>query len=817
MNLFFYQLKQAYFSLKQKPGFVFSIVSTMGITLGALLCVLTLAYVMLIKPLPYPEQGRLFVAEHKVLDVNKEIKTVAFGYAGLVHLHQNKSIFEQSTIMYYGQDVITSHRDQPLVNITYTSPELHQLLLSPLALGRIFEASEALNTNNPVAVLSYQSWQQAYDGRPNILEESINISGVSYRIVGVLAESFVEPELVDIGRETQVWLPWDFNPASEGQRQSFASIDGNLKLIGQLKKGLSQSQAKQLLTPLVSERWQKGVTEMAFFKGWSIEMELSSIKEVMLGESESIAVMLLVGVIGLVMIACANISNLFISNAVEKQEQMAIQAAIGATKNHLFRRMFAETSLLMLMSIMLALVVAKTGFNILQQYLVSVLPRIHELSLNLVTFSCAVLVTIILALLFAKLSIRMINYRVLNTSLQSSGKGRGLQVSKKTRQLLIVSQVALATVLVFTNVSLLKYAVKTINAPLGFTTKNISTLILNFSSAKPPTQEETIATMAEIMENLAALPQVEAIAQGGSPLDGFGIKALTKLTASERYTPYFKRIDHRYFSIIEQPLLQGENFTAVDRRENPHAMIVNHAFAKQLETNGNVIGMRLTSMGEPDFIIRGIVKDIAIPGETAFGSDDITAAVPRAYAPNALNTQSFMIKIKAGQFLSRQQLGKSLAEVDSRYAVFSFNAMSDMLIQRLFIEITIAITTTVLALITFFLAGLGLYGVLSYSTQMRRLELGTRMAIGAKRDDLIIMMIKDNAKPVIFGFLLSLIILFGLYLFLSVELSSYLTMQLVPMLVVTLLMIFSLSLLACYLPLRQYIDKPASYSLRGAE
>jgi predicted permease len=816
MNI--YSIKQAYLSLKQKSGFVFSVVSTMGITLGALLCVLTLNYLLLIEPLPYPEQNRLFVVEHNVIDAKKEIQKVAFSYPGLVQLYKSKVAFEQAAMIYYAQDVIISHRSQPLVNTTYVTPELHQFLASPMAVGRMFEASEIIGSNNPVAMLSYNTWQQEYEGSVDILEQKLNIRDVSFRIVGVLAEDFFEPSLTEIGRETQVWLPWDFNPESIEGRQNFGNIKNNFKFIGQLKKGVSQSQVRQLITPLVSELWQeKFVAKFDFFQGWSVDMEMQPIKEVILGDSEPIAAMLLAGVVGLILIVCANISNLFMARTAEKQREMAIQVAIGASKKHLFKAMFAETSLLMFMSIILALIIAKTGFDIMQHFLAAVLPRVSELALTPITFGAAILITFIFALFFAELSTRMINYRRLNISLQSSGKGNGLQVSKKVRRVLIASQVALATVLVFTNFSLLKDALKTINAPVGFSTNNISTLVLNFSSTQVLNQEEEIPILAEIMVKLEALSQVESIAQGSSPLDGFGIKALTKHVSNEKHIPYFKRIDQRYFTLIDQRLLQGENFTIVDRRDNINMMIVNQAFAKQLKADGDVIGMRLSSIGEPDFKIIGIVKDIAIPNEVAFGSDDADASVPRVYAPNSLSGRSFMLKFKPDQSVSRQQLGTLLAEIDSRYSVFSLNAASDILTQRLFTEITTAFTTAALALITFVLAGIGLFGVLSYSTQMRRLEIGTRMAVGAKRYDLILMVITDNVKPVIFGILLSVVILLAVYVSFTDALSPYITLQLVPIFTATIFLISTLSILACYLPLRKFINFPAISSLRGTE
>ncbi len=809
--------KQAWGSLKKKPGFVLTVLMTMGITLGALLCAITLNYLLLVEPLPYPEQERIFVVEHGILGAEKEAKGTAYTYPGLVHLYKSKEAFEQSAMMSYGQDVIISHRSQPLVNTTYVTPELHQILASPLAIGRVFKASEALETNNPVAILSYNTWKREFNGSADILDQKIELSGISYRIVGVLGENFVEPELNGIGQETQVWLPWDFNQAGQRQRQSFGNISGNLKFLGKLNKGVSISQAEQVLTPLVNTRWREGVAEIGFFKGWTIVMGVRSVKDVMLGDSESIAVMLLAGVIGIVLIACANISNLFMARTAEKQRLMAIQAAIGATKKHLFKAMLAETSLLMFMSIILALVLAKTGFYVMQQYLGAILPRVNELSLNPVTFGCAVLVTVIFALFFAKLSTRMINYRALNTTLQSSGKGSGLQVSKKTRQVLIASQVALATVLVFANFSLLKDAVKTINAPIGFATNNISTLILNFSSTDFPTQEEAIPIMAEIMEKLEALPQVESISQSNSPLDGFNVRALTNVVDNERYTPYFKAIDHTYFSMIEQQILEGDNFTLVDRKDGTNVMIVNQAFAKQLRADGDVMGMQI-STGRPDpFKIVGIVKDIDIPNEAAIGSDDADAGVPRVYVPNRLGNQSFMVKVKPGQSVGREQLGKLLSEVDARYSVFSFNAASDNLTQRLFAEITTAITTAVLASLVFLLAGIGLYGILSYGTQLRRFELGARMAIGATRKHLLSMIINDNTKAVMIGFFGSVILFSIAYIGLSEYIQPLLNWQVFPMIVATLVLIILVTLFACYWPLRKYINKPAIYSLRGSD
>ena len=146
MRLLIRQYKQAWASLKKKPGFILTVLLTMGITLGALLCAITLNYLLLVEPLPYPEQDRIFVAQHKIIDTEKQTDAVAFTYPGLVHLYKSKEAFEQAAMMNYSQNVIVSHRSQPLVNTAYVTPELHQILASPMAMGRMFEASEAMGT-----------------------------------------------------------------------------------------------------------------------------------------------------------------------------------------------------------------------------------------------------------------------------------------------------------------------------------------------------------------------------------------------------------------------------------------------------------------------------------------------------------------------------------------------------------------------------------------------------------------------------------------------------------------------------------------------
>jgi ABC-type antimicrobial peptide transport system permease subunit len=518
--------------------------------------------------------------------------------------------------------------------------------------------------------------------------------------------------------------------------------------------------------------------------------------------------LLLAGVIGLVLIACANISNLFMSRTAEQQRQLAIHAAVGATKRKLFSTIVAETGLLMVISVILALIIATVGFFVMQLFLAQKLPRVDELAVNWVTLTSAAAISAMLALFFAGLSSRMINYRALNATLQSSGKGTGVQVSKKIRKLLIMSQVAVVTSLVFVNISLFKDSITTINQDLGFNTHNLMSITFANSSAVRPERETRKQLMNEVREQLAALPQVEKVAQGRAPLNGFNIWATTVPNSNERYTPEAKEVDHNYFQMINQQLIEGDFFKESDIKDEAHVVIVNDILAKRLAPTGSAVGLKIAFSDDPLTII-GVVKGIQIPGETE---------VPiRAYVPASLADNEMVIQLKPNATISREQVVTVLSEVTSQYNIFAMELLNTQKSQLLFTQYTTAITSAVLAVLTFFLAAIGLYGILSYSTHMRRFEIGTRLAIGAKRFDLISLIIKDNLASITLGMVLSLVILVILYLGFSEQLADYVNVTLISLFAITITLISLVSLFACYWPLRPFINRPAIYSLRGNE
>lgn len=797
--------KQAWQSLTKQPGFIATVVLTMGLSLGALLCVLTLAYQMLLAPLPYPEQDRLYQVTSTITAADERIVAKALTYPGAEELYKKRAEFGDAALLNYAQDVLTSHALQPTLNIGFVTDNWFSLLAIDMAQGRGLEVTEGMESFNPVAVISHKTWQETFAADPDVVGTTMSFSGTNFRIIGVISEHFSEPALNPDHSDTQVWLPWDYNLVSY-LKGNWLRPEPGLLMLAKLGDEQNPLQVAQTSGTVLDNAWQTHTDSFEPLKGSYVENELTPLAKAISGDLGTTVMLLIIGVVGLVAIASVNIANLFMSRTAEQQRNLAIQATLGATPNRLFMHLLHQSGQLMMLSILLALPVAAIGFALLQGYLSDVFVRTDELALGPFTLFVAVSVVVLFALLFAALGSRLINYNALNTILQSSGKGTGIQVSKRTRTGLMFSQVAIATVLVFVNGVLFTGAVKLINQPLGFQTDNIMRLDLSFSGARWPSEAELIPTMVALQKNLEQLPEVARVSRASPPLRPFMLAEMVDAQGDERFLFESKSVSFDYFDLIAQPFLRGESFAESDQRDYSRVLIVNDVFANRISPDGDVIGKVLTEFGSDTYRIIGVVKGIKVPGHSEIP--------PRGYRPTSLALGSSMIEVKPGKTLTREQVIDVLGGVNKQFAVGRFDSLSALKDRLLFTQYMTAVTTAALAILSLFVTAVGLYGILSYATTLRRTEFGTRMAIGAHKGVLVKMVFSDNIKPVIAAIVLGLIALVGLYAVYQEAVSPYLNFAAIWVMVATLASIIGITFIAGYLPLKRFVDKPVIYSLR---
>ncbi|MFZ8201763.1 ABC transporter permease [Alteromonas portus] len=804
-----FYLTQAISSLRLRFGFVGSVTVTLGVTLGALLAVLTLSFYIVWQALPYPEQDQIVKLDYQRIDQNNEIQSTKYLYPAAVDLYKS-SLQEQTVdlmaLSRYGQEVLVSKQNQPRVNTLYVTPEWFAVFGSKTVLGRFFTENEGIDSFVPGAVISYDAWKTLFNGDSNVLSQSITVNGKSHPIVGVLEESFVEPEVYQIGRQNQVWLPWDFN---NSEYQGYWGLaDNEIVVMAKTHPNVKLKHVGMTLSIHANELFQQSSTGNGNTKPLRVNLVAEPIREVVSQDSFGTIILLLAGGFGLVAIAITNIANLMMARTVAQLKKLSIAAALGAKKKHLFYSLFAESSVLVCMSLVFAFLIASFTLMLVKQYCSEWIPRTQELQLNWFTALTAVVLAIVLALTFAWLNSRLINYSELKSAIQSSGKGTGGQISKKSRNLLIGCQISVATLLVCISSALIIDSAKHLNKKLGVDTDELMFMEFSIATLEWKGWGHYAPDVKRLQDNLIGVAEVQSMSFARSPLDDLHQFPVVDTQTNQDYFPFHRNVDEYYFDVSGQKILLGRGFTKEDIEQSSPVVIVNQTFANLLAASyETTLGKKIAVKGEKPLEIVGIVQDLHLPNKRE--------VPPRFYVPNNGSGMWALVKLAPNQIFDRAKMIDQLSQINSQFVLTKYESVDESLFNANFNTLFTLVASAVLSLLTILLASVGLFGILSYSTQIRRVEICTRMAIGAKQKAIIAMVLRDNLGVVSIGLAIGVILcitffnLFGEGIF-STTLVAYL-----PAILITAIVISALVLMASYIPLKNFFKQPITKGLRG--
>ncbi|NQY65664.1 MAG: ABC transporter permease [Alteromonadaceae bacterium] len=562
MNDFFLEMKYAMVSLLKAPTFFLSIVITLGLTFGALITAFALNHLIFVEPLVYQDHERLVVANH-VRVKNKADKGEGFqSYPALIKWFNKNEVFSEQSLIQINPAQLTGIVSQPKINMSFVTPGYFSITSAPMLQGRAFNQDEGLNNQKPVAVITKKLWLKYFDPADNIIGKTISVEDVNYTVIGVLSDKFIQPQVFRWKQESDIFLPWDFNFDSPYIRKTWDNFMPYNLLIGKLKTGITQQRAQLQLTHLIQNDFTEQFQGKDYWSGVSLQARLTSFEHTIIGDSHTTSALFFAGVLALMLIAFSNAINLFLSRTAQKQRKMAIQVALGAKKTHIFREILAESTCLVIAATVLSIFVSLAGITLLQTYVSDLLPRLEELRFKFITLLFVIIISIILALTFALVAANSINYRRLNTILQTSGKGAGLQISSRTRMILIASQVTLTIVLLTVNFSLMFEAMGTINQPLGINTDDTHYLTLS-TGQNELSKKELLLHAKGIKKTLEKQPDIAAVT----------------IVSSNPLTPRMRRsvflpgtpknkigtdvliVDHDYLSLMEHNVLEGRNFS----------------------------------------------------------------------------------------------------------------------------------------------------------------------------------------------------------------------------------------------------------------
>lgn len=771
MNItrFAHQLKLAVNSLRQAKGFSIAIILTLSLTLACFFVVMSLFSSYFIKPLKVESESRLVIVEQDNIYADKNSAGYQ-SFQSIEHWYNTQQVFDKAAAVSTSQRIVKSLPGQPKIDVTYATSEYYELFKVPLELGRHMIPASTFEDKVQEMLISYAFWQRYFDGDESVIGQSLQIEGLqvqSFKVVGVVAKEFVDPFMFNDGK-AKVW----FNFSSDSRyfraenRSPWSSLYRSLKLVGVLKHGVTHDSAKADLYQSIQQvkaQWKEGFPSLI-----DLKPIVTSFREAELGDNDNLAILLLSGVTGLLCIALLNVSNLFISRAVVKHKQLALQAVLGAKQRVLFQSILLETSILMIASVLVALFLAAWGIKLFVSISEGFLPLISALSLDMTVMISALLACFLLSTLFAFITSRLINFNKLRMQIQSSGKGAVNQVSARTIQFMVAFQLFLATGLVISATMVLSKSLETLNRPLGSDTENLYTVqffIQNMEESIP----ERYPYINAFKEALNNIEGVEKVAHGGSPVE-MNVRSTTVTDMSGKESVFTPQawVGRDYFDVTGLKIIEGRTFSEAAIRGEKHEFLVSKAVNDLLKPGGSLVGETFISF-DPDNPVEvvGVTENFNHPNSfgTHQGRQFWFAAQPYSFP--------YVVKMEDGKSLSRELVFQAGRTIDLRTGVWRLTDIHHEYGMMTHMERMTRNLSILLAVFTLSLAGVGIYGVLSYNLGLRRYELGIRMALGAKRKSLYKQLFKDTILPLFSAFILAILVCISSYRKVIEHVSDY--------------------------------------------
>jgi putative ABC transport system permease protein len=793
MQTLIQDLRYAIRSLIKRPGFSLIAITTIALGIGASTAIFTVVDAAMIKGLPYESPDRLYHMWERTSQ--KDFDQREFSYPDYQDYLQNQVV---DIAAYTGGGTILNGNGEservfaPLVTANFFS----LLGVQPIK-GRTFQGGDDKPGGPLLAVLTYPFWQSHFGGNEKVLGQQLNLAGQPYTIIGVLPQSFQFAM-----RPADLFLP--YQPT---QNQLTRRFMHGTNLIARLRPGVSESQAQtqlSVITAHISDQFKESHT--------GTTLRLIPLQEQVVGQVKPILMLLLAAVGFVLLIACANVASLLLTRSLARQKEVAIRAALGASRWRVVRQLLTESILLSVIGGAAGVLLAYGGtiglVAMLPTAQLTALPFLANLHIDARILGFSFGLSILTGMFFGLAPAIQASRPQLTGVLKEGGRNASAGSGHRLRTAFVVTEIALAVVLLVGCGLLLKSLLRLLNTSPGFNPENTLTMTVVLPATKYNDANSQINFQDQLSQRVGALPGVSATGtvnilplQPGNTTR-VNVEGEPIPPPGQELEANIRTVSDTYFQTLQVPLVEGRQFDSQDKPTDPPVVIIGKTMADRLFKGRTAIGRRLKYSGveAPPITVVGVVGDIKITGL----DQELRPVVYYPFRQNSSIFSNLVIRTTTDPKALAATVRREIQTLEPQAAVFNVQAMPELIsaTPAAFIRRFPATLMGVFAGLALLLAAIGIYGVVSDSVAQQTHHIGVRLALGARGADIFRMVLKEGFLLAALGIGIGVAAAFGLMRLISALLFGVQTHDASVFAIVT-ATLFLITLLACYLPARR--------------
>jgi len=792
MDAFLNDIRYAIRNLIKRPGFTLVAVLTLGIGIGANSAIFSAIHALLLKPLPFPELDRVVAIWDKMPSrgvVHNEVAMANY----LDWRAQNQSFDQLALYRWWSANLTGVEPPERLQGFLVTANFVDVTGVKPI-MGRNFTEEENQPGKDRVAILTHSLWQRRFGGDPNIINKTITVNSIQRTVIGVMPERFNFPKGAD------VYAPIPLSPELMSNRLSHSYY-----VIGTLKPGVTIESAQADIDSIAARLEQQYADTNTGWGATVYPIVADTVRQY------DTALWVMMGAVGFVLlIACANVANLMIARATGRQREIALRAALGASRWRIMRQLLTESLIVALVGGAFGVLVGFWGLDALRVAnpgdAAKFAPGWYQLGINLPVLLFTLGLSLFSGLVFGLAPAWQLSRPNLNDALKEGARNLS-GGSHRLRSSLVVFEVALSLVLLVGAGLLFRSFLSLLNTNPGFDPDNVLTMNLVLPNAKYREQPQRAAFYNDLVQRVKAAPGVESAAfvnylplGGSNSSDAYFIEGEPEPQPGQEHEGRYRVATPDYFQTMRISI-RGRAFTEQDKAGATPVVIVNETFARKHWPGQNALGKRFRIFGpierSPWMEIVGVIEDVR---------HDLNLPVtPEYYLPHAQDPWNAMVLV-ARTSVDPASLAASIRQqvwsIDKDQPVFDVRTMQEVRSMSVTMYSFSSVMLGIFAGIALLLASIGIYGVMAFAVTQRTQEIGIRMALGARGADVLKLVVTHGMKLALLGIVLGLAGAWALTRFMAGLLVGVHATDLLTFAVVS-ACLFVAALLACYLPARR--------------